>query len=78
MLYAIAAICVSLIVIVLIGKPIRIEITYAAPEAKVPEGKTLDSPDPAKDIPAALQAMAYVNGVFHNVEEDTQNGKASN
>ena len=78
MLYAIAAICVSLVVIVLVGKPIRIEIMYTTPEAKVPEGKTLDSPDPAKDIPAALQAMAYLNDAFHHVEEDTKDGKASN
>lgn len=77
MYYAIAAICVSLMIIVLVGKPIRIEIIHTV--AGMPE----PPPDPTVDtknakeqggVPEALQAMAHMNELFHNVSEEKSNG----
>ena len=76
MLYAIAAICVSLVVLVLIGKPIRIEIIHTVTEMPAQPPIPLVEPGAPDGIPPAMEAMAYVNDVFHNVKEDTKNGNA--
>ena len=76
MLYAIAAICVSLVVLVLIGKPIRIEIIHTVTEIPAPPMIPLSDPGAPDGIPAAMAAMAYVNDVFHNVKEEPKNGNA--
>ena len=76
MLYAIAAICISLVVLVLIGKPIRIEIIHTVTEMPAPPEIPLAEAGAPEGIPAAMAAMAYVNDVFHNVKEEPKNGSA--
>ena len=74
MLYAIAAICVSLVVLALIGKPIRVEVIYTVPVQAQPDTELPKDPAAPEGLPAAMEAMAYINQHFHNVGEEQQNG----
>ena len=76
MYYAAAAICLTLVFLALIGKPIRIEIIHTVTEMPAPPMVPLSDPGAPEGIPAAMAAMAYVNDVFHNVKEDSKNGNA--
>lgn len=74
MLYAIAVICASLVVLALIGKPIRIEIIHTVTESTQPQAAKPEEPPMPEGLPAALQAVAYVNQIFHNTGEELKNG----
>ena len=73
MLYIAGAICVTLVLLALIGKPIRVEIIHTVTPTPLPPEVVQEA---AKSVQAAkdvLGAMAYVNDVFHNVEKGEPN-----
>lgn len=75
MLYAIAAILAALVVLVLIGKPIRVEIIHTVtPPPLMPE-EIKAKEEQIQAASEALSAMAYINEVFHHVEEANADGK---
>ncbi len=76
MYYAAAAICLTLVVLALIGKPIRIEIIHTVtPPPMTPEMVQKQAED-VKSKQAALDALVYMNETFHNVEVGDNNGTA--
>lgn len=77
MLYAIATICASLVILALLGKPIRIEIIHTVTESPQPQVEKPADPAMPEGLPAALQAVAYVNQIFHNTGEEPKNGNAN-
>lgn len=76
MLYAIAAILVALLVLALLGKPIRIEIIHTVTQIAAPDEHVGEvSKDPRGNAEMdPLAALKYINEVFHNVGEDTSHG----
>ena len=73
MLYIAIAICVTLLLWVLIGKPIRIEIIHTYTPQPLPPEVVLKAEETVRAAQEALGAMAYVNKTFHNVEEGEPN-----
>lgn len=74
MLYAIAAICLTLVILALVGKPIRIEIIHTVTPQPVPPEAIQEAEKTVKSAKEVLDVMAYVNEVFHNVEKGDSNG----
>lgn len=77
MLYAIAAICVCLTVLALLGKPIRVEIIHTVTPAALPPEEVARQAEDIKNRQQALDAMKYLNETFHNVKGEEVNGGES-
>lgn len=73
MLYIAISICVTLLLWVLIGKPIRIEIIHTYTPQPLPPAVVQEAAQVMKSAQEALGAMAYVNEAFHNVKEGEPN-----
>ena len=73
MLYFALAICVTLVILALIGKPIRIEIIHTVTPPPVPPEAIKQAEETARSATEALGIMAYVNDAFHNVEKGKPN-----
>lgn len=73
MLYVAAAICVTLVILALIGKPIRIEIIHTVTPQPLPPEVIAKAEASTRAAQEALGVMAYVNQTFHNVEKGEPN-----
>ena len=73
MLYAVAVICLTLVILALIGKPIRIEIIHTITPPPPPPETIRKAEETVKSAQEALGVMAYVNETFHNVEKGAPN-----
>lgn len=85
MLYAIAAIVVSLVVLALIGKPLRIEVIHTTTPQPIPKQlpvlsetsltKSKDEPPEDTATRTVMDIVQSVNELFHNVEVGDTNAK---
>ena len=73
MYYAAAAICLTLVFLALIGKPIRIEIIHTVTPLPLPPEEVERKAEEVREKQAATDALQYMNQVFHNIEGDDGN-----
>lgn len=72
--YALAVIGVTLVLLALIGKPIRIEIIHTVTQPPIPPEVVEKQQQEIKAAAEAMDALKYMNETFHHVEVGDNNG----